>query len=210
MATYIASPNIAVAPAVAQTVRIAAFGCEGVEDLSRELGFPVAVVAAVESVDAHARRLQDLWYASGTPKAWEEWCLPFDFHTWPYREWSQVPIDVRWFGHTPHPLRSAVDDGTLLLHLPIGVTPASYALAFKDGLANLRFETVARRPSALVRRHHARKNVAVTSRYARASINDQTAVEVRDLVSFGSRTLTEVADVALRTLVQMGTAARVD
>ncbi len=204
MATYLASANIAVTPSIRppQNVRIAAFTCDGLEGLSRELGFQVAVVAAVESVEAHVQRLRDLWYASGTAKTRDEWPLPIDFDNWLFRNWKQMPMDVRWFGRIPHPLGTCVDDGSLLLHLPCEVKPSKYAAAFKNGLADLRFETVARHPSTLVKRHHARRPVTVTSRYSCASVSTQNAVEVRDLIAFEPRTLPRVADVAFRTLVE--------
>lgn len=206
MTVYIPSPNVAIRsipPGWANqrdALRIAAFSCRGLEDLSRELGFPVAVVAAVPDTDHHRFRLRDLWYASGVPMGYSEWCAPFDFDDWLYRDWSKLGIDGRWFGDSAHPLAGSVDDGDLLLRLPAGASRRAFSNAFRDGLADLRFEAVARQPANCVRRHHGRRALAVKSRYARASAADPTPVEVRDVVHFEPRTLTRVADVALAAL----------
>ncbi|RYB04323.1 hypothetical protein [Lichenibacterium ramalinae] len=202
MTVYLPSPNVAVArprPA-GDVVRIAAFSCRGLEVLSRRLGFPVAVVAAVPDPERHRERLRDLWYASGAPMGYGDWVLPFDFDNWDYREWSRQVIDPRWFGGGNHPLSTCVMDGDLLLRLPPGIPPRAYSDAFRDRLAPLRFEAVASRPSYVVRMHHARRPVTVASRYARASTEDLTAVEVRDLVHFEPRCLTRIADMALAAL----------
>ena len=201
MTTYLPSSNIAAVPSEKpqRTVRIAAFDCEGLHVLSRELGFRVAVVAAVDDVELHARRLRDLWYASGVPRSWDTWCLPFDFDNWRYREWRAVRFDERWFGRTDHPLIASLDGGTLLLELPGGVSRATYATAFRDGLADLRFEAVVRRPAFLLRWHHSRRQGIPTSRYARASAVDATPTEVRDLVRLIPRDLPAIAAVALAT-----------
>ncbi len=205
MTSYIPSPRVAVAPpdATAQrrTMRVTAFSCRGLEALSRELGFRVAVVAAVTDPDRHRERLRELWYASGLPMSQDEWPLPFDFDNWDYRAWSKLEIDSRWFGGTPHPLAGSVDDGDLLLRLPDGAAPRAVSEAFRDGLAPLRFEAVARRPANLVRRHHGCRPVAVASRYARASGESMTAVEVRDLIWFVPRTFRRVADMAVSALL---------
>ena len=202
MTAYHPSPNVAVAPVprAGGVVRVAAFSCRGLDDLSRELGFPVAVVAAVTDTDRHRERLRDLWYASGVPMGHEDWFMPFDFDNWWFREWSKASIDPRWFGGRDHPLAACVADGDLVLRLPAGVAPNAFSEAFRDLLAPLRFEAVARRPSNLVRRHLGRRPVAVASRYALATAGEMAAVEVRDLVHFEPRCLTRVADMALSAL----------
>jgi hypothetical protein len=202
MTIYLPSPNVAVArprPA-GDVVRIAAFSCRGLEVLSRRLGFSIAVVAAVSDTERHLERLRDLWYASGIPMSYNQWFVPFDFDNWDYRDWRRMPIDHRWFGGKCHPLAACVTEGDLLLRLPPGVPPRAYSDAFRDRLAPLRFEAVASRPSYVVRMHHARRPVTVASRYARASPDDMTAVEVRDLVHFEPRCLTRIADMALAAL----------
>ena len=203
MTIYLSSPNIAVAPATARTVRIAAFSCEGLDSLSNELGFRVAVVAAVDDVARHAQRLRDLWYASGVPKAWDGWFAPFDFDNWSYREWRFVPLDPRWFGRSGHPLAATADNGTLALDLPTAVDRVTYASSFRDGLADLRFEAIARRPSFVVKWHHSRRGNIPASRYAHASAGDPTPTEVRDIVRLTPRDLPTIAGVALATLERL-------
>lgn len=205
MTTYLPSPNVAVTSAVRHpdTLKITAFKCRGLEDLSRSLGFSVAVVAAVKDPDRHVRRLGETWYASGVPMDYDEWPLPFDFDNFFYRDWWQVPIDERWFGGTSHPLSTCVEDGSLLVRLPMTVSAGNFAASFRDGLSSLRFETVARRPSHCVKRRHTSRRVAVTSRYSRASAADPTPIEVRDLISFQPRSLPRIADIAFMTLVRL-------
>ena len=207
MTVYIPSPTIAVIPPTTTlTMRVAAFTCEGLESLSRDLGFPVAVVAAVTDVESHARRLRDTWYAAGVPKTWEAWCSPFDFDNWLYRNWWKVPFDARWFGHTPPPLKTYIDDGDLLLNLPGGVDRTTFAMAFKDGLADLRFEALIRHPSFQVKWHHARRGGPPSSRYAYASAGDPTPIEVRDVVRLTPKDLRAIATVAVTTLERLARA----
>ena len=203
MTSYIPSPSIAVVTSSTGALRVAAFTCRGLERLSRTVGFPVAVVAAVTDPDRHLQHLRDLWYASGVPMDYDQWCMPFDFDNWDFREWRQVLMDSRWFGRTAHPLATCVDDGSLLIRLPKGVPKERFAASFRDGLGTMRFEVVARHPSRCVRRHHSGRPVAVTSRYARASATDPTPVEVRDLVRFEPRALPRIADVTSLTLMRL-------
>ncbi|RYB04462.1 hypothetical protein [Lichenibacterium ramalinae] len=199
-----ATPRAPLAAVDTRVARIGAFSCQGLEELSRSLGFTVAVVAAVKDADAHLERLRALWYASGTPMEHEAWPLPFDFDNFFHRDWWRIPFDERWFGRDHHPLADCVEDGSLLVRLPTGITRGSFSASFRDGLSELRFEVVARHPSQCVRRRASGRPIDVRSRYSRASAGNPTPVEVRDLIAFSPRTLPRVADVAMGTLARLG------
>ena len=171
-------------------VRLAAFRCIETDRLARELGFPVAVVAAVRDPAAHARWLSDRWHGALRPRG-ADWSLPFDTHEahpWTV-EYEQIVMDPRWMGGRALPRPMAFAGGCVDITLPPRVGSTAFASALRAVMADRRFDVVAGRPAQVERRVFTRRPLAVEPRYSALPADMRRPRRVDDLYAFRPRDL---------------------
>lgn len=61
-----------------RTAHVFAFVCRKVERIGREVGFPLAVIAATSDPERHATRLSVTRHAGWSPRTPAEWFMLFD------------------------------------------------------------------------------------------------------------------------------------
>ncbi len=167
--------------------RVAAFTCRETERIGRELGLPLAVIAATSDPERHAARLSATRHAGWSPRTYDDWCLPFDdgFATPQDLTYAQLPFDRRWLGPRALPRGVNLDAGSLVVELPRGASAADLSAVLRAGLADASYDRVARRPDRVRRMYAARRPVVVAPRYSLLVPDDIMRVEaVTDLFSF--------------------------
>lgn len=186
------------APHRGRIASVAAFVCDETERLGREVGFPVAVVAATADPARHAAWLAATLYGACTPREGEGHAFPFGEGEVPPRDlrYRQLRFDPRWMGSARLPSGTSIDDGCLRVDLPRGTCVADLAAILRPGLAELSFDHVARRPDRVRHRHATRRPVSVGPRYALARPGDVgRVVACEDLFRFGPGDLATLASV---------------
>ncbi len=174
---------------------VAAFVCRKTESIGREVGFPVAVIAATADPARHAARLTATWHAAWTPRD-ADWFMPFDEGlTIPSDvAYAQLPFDARWLGGAPLPSGVVLEDGCMRVGLPGSLAIADLSAILCCAMADLAFDRVARRPDRVRHRHITHRRTLVAPRYALMVPGDVTRVRlVEDLFSFRPRDLHAVA-----------------
>ena len=177
-------------------VKVAAFRCGETDRLGRELGFPVAVAAAVDDPAAHARRMSERWHGALRPR--RDWYLPFD--SWEVRPrevaYKQFGFDPRWMGGRFLPKGTFLDDGCVSVDLPRCANRRTFALALEAMMGDMRFDRVAARPSHVRYRSRTGRTLEVGARYGTSPtswdrpelVDDLYAFRPRDLVGLVGRT----------------------
>ena len=197
-------PRIAASPTVcdgrsgapAVTARVAAFVCPEVERIGREVGFPLAVIAATSDPDRHAAHLTATWHAGWSPRTREDWVMPFDFGMLLSEDvhYRQVPFDRRWLGRFSLPDGVTLASGCLVVELPPGASAADLSAILRTGLADSAYDRVARRPDRVRQRYSTSRPAVVTPRYALVTPGDvDRLVAVDDLFAFRPADLAALA-----------------
>ena len=184
---------------------IAAFVSPVTAAIGREVGLPVAVLAAIDDPERHAEWLSDRWHAAWTAR--EGWFAPFDYglNLRASARYTHAPFDERWLGRKSLPNGVFMQDGCLRVETPGGMT-RDVAEAFARTMSDLQFDRVAHRPGLVQRRHDSGRRLDVAPRYACDPTrvpNGREVTRVEDLYHFGPRLFASVAEraAAAATLV---------
>ena len=183
-------------PRRARAAHVAAFVCPEIARVGREVGFPVAVIAATTDPDRYAARLSATRHAGWSPRDYDDWCMPFDDGlTLPADlAYVQLRFDARWLGPRLLPDGVTLDAGSLVVDLPPGSCAADLSAVLRAGLVDSAYDRVARRPDKVRHRHATRRPVVVAPRYSLLRPgNIERVVAVDDLFAFRPAGLADLA-----------------
>ena len=167
------------------TATVAAFVCAGTVRLGREVGFPIAVVAASSDPARHAEHLGATFHAAWrpnegpTPIAFAAASDPSEF------AYHQLAFDPDWLGGLTLPSGVRLRDGALVVDLPSGASPDDLSSLLRIGLDDLSYERVARLPDRVRHRFETGRPMVAVPRYALAEAGDVSRLlPVDDLFLF--------------------------
>ncbi len=170
--------------------------CPEVARIGREVGFPIAVIAATFDPERYAARLSATRHAGWSPRTQADWCMPFDDGLALPADlaYRQLRFDRRWLGQSPLPVGVTLASGSLVVDLPPGKCAADLSGVLHAGLADAAYDRVARRPDR-VRHRFARNGPAVVlPRYSLVTPGDiERVVAVDDLFAFRPADLANLA-----------------
>ena len=179
-------------------VSVVAFRSGVTDSIGTAVGFPVAVLAATTDPDAHARRLVDAEYAA--------WVAAPRGHPTPFRlesldasavAYTVLRMEEGWIGNRPLPDGVALVDGALRLTLPAGCTAHELGQLFALAMSDARFDSTARLPSEVRRRHGAGRPPSIPPRYSLSvGPHRRTFTVVDHLYRFRRQDLPQVASAA--------------
>lgn len=191
---------------------VAAFLCAGTERIGREVGFPLAVIAATADPDRHAKRLSVTRHAAWTPREGGADAIALDDASGLASEFAyrQLAFDRRWLGPATLPAGVGLDRGALTVELPSGASVEDLSALLCSGLSDHAFESVARQPDRVRHRFATRRPVVVAPRYA-SLVRDGTAelFPVDNLFRFRPRDLAELASALALAIASLGLVTRV-
>ena len=147
---------------------VAAFVCAETERLARQVGFPLAVIAATGDPARHATRLSKTLHGAWAPQAFDAWPMPFDegLALPSHLVYRQFAFDARWLGSAPLPRGLALEAGSIVVDLPPGTSAVNLSDLMCSALSELFYENVARRPDQVRYRYVTGRPVVVAPRYA--------------------------------------------
>ncbi|MDX7951448.1 hypothetical protein P7D22_09730 [Lichenihabitans sp. Uapishka_5] len=191
-------------------VSIAAFRSGITSAIGMATGFPVAVLAVTEDPERHARRL--------TASQHGAWVTGPEGHPTPFQLGSHSPADLAysvvrmdggWMGGCALPPGVSLRDGVLRVALPPGATVRDLDQLFGLAMYDVRFDSVARLPTEVRRRHRSGRAREPGSRYSRATGSSRFAL-VNDVYRFRRRDLAQVAGCAALALDGLIVRSRLD
>lgn len=167
------------------TATVAAFVCAGTLRLGREVGFPVAVVAATVDPTRHAEHLGATFHAGWRPSE-ESTSIAFAAASDPSEfTYHQLPFERDWLDGLTLPRGVRLRDGALVVDLPSGASPDDLSSLLRIDLDDLSYERVARLPDEVRHRIETGRPVLAAPRYALAGAGDVgRLVPVDDLFRF--------------------------
>ncbi|WP_237478663.1 hypothetical protein [Lichenibacterium dinghuense] len=190
---------------------LAAFVCAGTAKLGEEVGFPVAVVAAVADPARHATHLTETFHA-----AWKanDGKAPIAFAAAAEAEefaYDHLPFERNWLDGTPLPAGVHLRRGALVVDLPPGASPDDLSSLLQAGMDDMSYEKVARRPDQVHHRFRTGRSLVAAPRYALAGSGDVgRLVPVDDLYRLRPHDLPKIAAALALAVASLGLAVGMD
>ena len=191
---------------------VAAFVCAGTERIGREVGFPLAVIAATEDPARHATRLSMTRHAAWTPRGGGAAPIVLDDERGVVSEFAyrHLPFDHRWLGKAPLPAGVGLVRGALIVELPFGTSADDVSVLLCSALSERTFESVARQPDRVRHRFATKRALVVAPRYASPTCDGHEGlIPVDDLFWFRPRDLAELATALALTAASLGLVTRI-